>query len=191
MSDSQTFGTAIASGASAKVVDLAVPRTANPELLEYFSASQTGTSDERQPDLRPASKIAAQQRRLDVTPAQRYAIKHYLADALAHALNMEEAASADDKMRLATEGVGLVNNLSDLWRLRRLRDDEWAEIINFLQAVLAKIEFEVLTHEQCTSLRLIIEGHLRPDANDDDVEATIGLLERAGFNAWRGITEPE
>jgi hypothetical protein len=127
----------------------------------------------------------------NATPAQRYALNTHLGEALEHARNMEAAAVDADVLTLASEGVLLTTKLSLIWRLRHLREDDWRSIINFVQGVIAKVEFEHFNQKQCATLVRILERHIHPDANDEDVRSTVMLLERAGFNAWRGISDRE
>lgn len=124
-----------------------------------------------------------------VTASERYALARHHEKAIAHAESMEEAASDGATLTLASEGVLLASRLSEMWRLRDARGSDWGAIVNFVQGVVAQVEFEAFAQDQCTAIRLILVNHLRPDADEDDVAATIMLLERAGFNPWRGISE--
>lgn len=124
-----------------------------------------------------------------IDPAKRYAINEYLSEATRIAEQMEEASSGGEILNLVSFGMAITERLRSLWRLREYRTDDWATIVNFLQGILAGAEFEDFTQDQCTALRLVFQQNLHPDADENDVASSIVVLERAGFNPWRGIAQ--
>jgi hypothetical protein len=165
-------------------------RAERREPIGGYSGSKAATAQGGPAEVvEPRSSFPAPPRHRVAAPAERYALREYLNIVLAHAREVEQCAADDDPLCQAAAAIALTDTLHQLWALRHLRSDDWATIVNFLQAVTSHQEFETLTHEQCTGLRLVIERHLSPDVDGDDVGAAIVLLERAGFNPWRGIAE--
>jgi hypothetical protein len=63
--------------------------------------------------------------------------------------------------------------------------------VSKLQVVTSKVEFEHFSAEMAMAVRMVIESHLRPDADNDDIRASTMLLERAGLSPWKGIADGE
>lgn len=117
------------------------------------------------------------------------AIRRHLKAAQESALQMETFAEHGDLMELSNSGFSLRAALQELWKLRNEREDDWGDLINLLQGALAQEEFERFTVEQCQALRNIIVDHLTPAGTDvDDIESTVLLLRKAGFDPWKGIS---
>src|SRR5205085_10600425 len=92
------------------------------------------------PEVAPAGKAG---RLADAsTPAERYAVRKRLDGAGDVVSQMVEAASAGEAIDLANLGQQLRAHLRELWRLRKAREEEWAEVLNFLQSALAGQVFE-------------------------------------------------
>jgi hypothetical protein len=126
---------------------------------------------------------------VESNPALKYAIKQYLGRAIKDTKRMEQFAVAGDVMELAMAGMSLRDNLRELWRLRSARDDEWAAVVNFIQAALCQVEFERFTSDQCCAIRKILESHLSLNVvGDDDVKLARRTLQHAGFDPWKGLT---
>jgi hypothetical protein len=142
---------------------------------------------------RKSSDRARSQKMTDgSTPAERYAIRRHLEGSRECVSQMEEAAAGDSPMAIATAGCALRQHLRELWRLRKAREDEWAEVLNFLQTALSREPFEKLTVEQCKIVGRVIEDHLALGAVSDDQPTNVRqLLREAGFDPWKGISQPE
>lgn len=120
--------------------------------------------------------------------ARRYAIAEYLKEAVQEARTMESAAEAGDLMGLSIAGNELKSTLNDLWNVRGDREDDWGDLVNILQIVIAQKEFERFLPKQCKALQNIIEQHLGGGKTDtDDLKNSIRLLRRAGFDPWSAI----
>ena len=89
----------------------------------------------------------------------------------------------------AIAGLDFRATLRSLWRLRKARSDDWATIVNKLQMATSNTEFELFTLDMAAAVRMVIQTHLRPDADNDDVRASTVLLERAGLRPWKCIVD--
>ena len=102
---------------------------------------------------------------------------------------MEVFAKAADLIELSNAGFRLAHLLADLWELRDEREDDWSDLLNVLQAALAKEEFERFSPNQCYAIGVVISDHLAAGAVDiDDIERSIKLLREAGLDPWKGIS---
>lgn len=148
-------------------------------------AHAAGTSDplERSPEPRAATAQRPQAKR--ATTSDRHALAEHLADALSFAKDLETAAASCDQQGAAIAGLDLRNSLRALWKLRHVRSDDWATIVNKLQVVTSKVEFEQFTQDMAVAVRMSIESHLGPDVDNDDIRAVTILLERAGMSPWK------
>jgi hypothetical protein len=117
----------------------------------------------------------------------RYFLSEVQREVVRNALTMEQAAKAGEPQDLATEAMELCENLRDLWQLRNLRSEEWGTVLNFLQTALAGEVFEGFNEEKCHAIRLVVERHLRISVSREDVEASLELLEAAGFDPWKAM----
>ena len=119
----------------------------------------------------------------------RYNIRRWASHAKDTAITLQNAARDEDFMEATSAGVELTDTLSQLWRLRDGREEEFAEIVNMLQLALAKIDFESITVEQCGHLVEIVEKCLLSGLVDEtEVRLTRTLLRDAGLNPWRGLS---
>lgn len=124
--------------------------------------------------------------------SRRDAIRRLLDRAVEQSQQMIEAAETGDLMELSNAGFRLVNTLEDLWNLRFDRENNWGDLLNLLQTVLAKEEFEAFAPTQCKGIREILSDYLRPwTVEDDDLRSSIKLLHEAGFDPWKGISRPK
>ncbi len=79
--------------------------------------------------------------------------------------------------------------LEDLWEHRRLREDNWGDLLNILQAVLAQVEFEQLSCSQKLGIKKVVSEYLcKAGVTDADSEEALDVLSDAGFDPWRGIS---
>ena len=111
-----------------------------------------------------------------------------MSHALANAKQLELSAASADPEGAAIAGFDLRATLHQLWDLRFIRSDDWATIVNKLQVVTSSVDFERFTREMAMAVRMVIESHLGPDADNDDVQASTNLLERADLHPWKCIT---
>ncbi|MCI0489662.1 MAG: hypothetical protein L0229_23995 [Blastocatellia bacterium] len=122
-------------------------------------------------------------------PFRQYTVSRGLAAAEKEASLMEAFAQAGDLIELSQAGFRLKDALSDLWDLRKECEDDWGDLLNILQAVLSQEEFERFSVDQCYAIRSVIADHLGAVAVDiDDIEDSIRLLRKAGFDPWKGIS---
>jgi hypothetical protein len=107
-----------------------------------------------------------------------------LRDALSLALTLEQAVATEDVEMAAIAGLDLRNSLRELWKCRAIRSDDWATVVNKLQIATSQVHFERFTSDMAVAVRMVIQSHLEPDADNDDVRASTTLLERAKLHAW-------
>ena len=92
-------------------------------------------------------------------------------------------------MEVAESGFALTDELAELWKLREIREEEWAAALNFLQAALGQEEFERFGTDQCTAVRAVIDNYLAAGVMDeDDVGRVRMILRRADFDPWKAIS---
>lgn len=92
----------------------------------------------------------------------------HLEEALANAKGLEAAAS-NDPQQASISGLDLRQSLHELWKLRHVRTNDWSTILNKLQVVTSKVEFEKFNPDMAMAVRMVIESHLRPDVDNNDV----------------------
>lgn len=96
-----------------------------------------------------------------------------------------------DPVDSALHGSSLIGLLQELWSYKSVREPDWTEILNVLQIVLAKQEFENLSKEKRSALvRIFQEEFLTRTIGRAEVERTLQLLSDAGFDPWCGISAP-
>jgi hypothetical protein len=161
----------------------------SPERLSgYVSFVGYGEAD---PQTTPYPQVPSVKQRPKpvINPARRDAIRRNIAKAKSLAETMEMCAGVGDLMGLSIAGFDLKYVLQDLWELRDEREDEWGDLLNLLQGALAQEIFERFSTEQCYIILTIIADHLGAGAVDvDDLEDSIRLLRKAGFDPWKGIS---
>jgi len=122
-------------------------------------------------------------------PARRDSVRRWLIRASEEASRMESLAQSGDLMELSNTGFRLQESLNELWKFRDEREEIWRDLLNILQGALAKEEFERFSVEQCQAISSVITDHLGAGAvDDDDVERSIRVLRKAGFDPWKGIS---
>ena len=135
---------------------------------------------------RQASGTAEASRKKPTT-ADRHALAEYLEDALTSSRDLEAAVLSADPKGAAIAGLDLRQSLRQLWRLRNVRSVDWATITNKLQVAISHVEFEQFTGDMANAVRMVIESHLGPDVDNDNVRAATVLLERNGLDPWKCI----
>ena len=122
----------------------------------------------------------------------RYALRLHLKRARENVANLERGCQEKDHMLMADAGLSLMNELQELWRVRYVREEEWAATLNFIQAALTQEEFEEFRVEQCQAIRTLVEDYLAGGAIDEeDVTRVRLILRRAGFDPWKAISARE
>ena len=123
------------------------------------------------------------------TSLSRLAEREHVGRLLRDCLKKAEALlEADDPIDSALLGASLGNLLQELWVYRACREEDWIEILNLLQIVLSKQEFEGFPKEKRLAIvRIFQEGMLERTVSRRELERTLQLLTNAGFDIWRGI----
>lgn len=116
------------------------------------------------------------------SPENRYFLNHLQRQASRKAAAMEEAARRGDPQDVALAGMEIIGVLREMWKLRNLRSDEWGMVLNYLQAALAAEVLEDFDATRSQAIRSIIERHLGPATNQDDVDSCLSLLEEVGLD---------
>jgi hypothetical protein len=117
--------------------------------------------------------------------AEREHVGRLLRDCLSKA---EALLETEDNIDSALLGANLTSIMQDLWTYRACREEDWIETLNILQIVLSKQQFETFPKDKRLALVTIFqEGLLERTVGRRELERTIGLLKRAGFDIWRGI----
>lgn len=82
----------------------------------------------------------------------------------------------------------LKDTLSELWKVRSQREEQFSELINVLQGVFVQRNVEDFTTEQLKCLRSVF-GRIReqPDYDDDFASSITVELLNGGVDAFRGI----
>jgi hypothetical protein len=102
---------------------------------------------------------------------------------------MVAEATVGDPMALADAMSGLQASLRELWRLRKAREDEWADVLNFLQTALSGVVPEKLSVEQSQAVGRVIDEHLAAGVlTDDQPSEARRILRGAGLDPWRAIS---
>lgn len=134
-----------------------------------------------------ASRAAVDKNNLEL--GKRLAIRRELAGAVGTATEMQHAQESDELRDLSIAGFRLRDQLSDLWKLRDVREPEWGDLLNLLQISLALEEFERFSAIQCEAVHRVLRDYLAAGIVDyDDIEDCTALLRRAGLNPWKGLT---
>jgi hypothetical protein len=125
----------------------------------------------------------------DKRRSQRYAIRQHLERAKELATQLVNACQGGDLLELATLGFSLMDELDALWEHRNVREDEWAETLNFLQSALGLEEFERFSVGQCEAIRKVIIEYLGGGAVDpEDVTRIRMILRDCGLDPWKAIS---
>ena len=97
--------------------------------------------------------------------------------------------TTEDPMEQTNLACSFKDCLEELWDNRNLREDNWGDILNILQAVLAQVEFEVLSGLQKSGIKKVVTEYLcKAELADSDMEDALAILSQAGFDPWRGLS---
>lgn len=103
--------------------------------------------------------------------------------------NLDRALDHDEDFFLRNNSLEqLKDTLSELWKVRSQREEQFGELINVLQGVFVQRNVEDFTAEQLNCLRSVF-GRLReePVYNDHFANAITLELLNGGIDAFRGI----
>jgi hypothetical protein len=100
---------------------------------------------------------------------------------------------AEDLIEQANHAFAFKGCLEDLWTNRNNREDNWGDLLNIMQVVLAQVEFEQLSKAQKLSIKKVTDDYLcKPEILDPDIDDALEVLSEAGFDPWSGISgKPE
>jgi hypothetical protein len=101
------------------------------------------------------------------------------------ASNLFKLALAEDGADLSLSVDRLKEHLRQLWKLRKAREDEWGEVINLLQGVLANVVPENLTSGQAGAVLVAVRDHLAMGTVADHQPRQVRTaLRDAGLDPW-------
>lgn len=105
----------------------------------------------------------------------------------------DQLVEAEDLIEQVNIAFEFKNCLEDLWKNRDNREDNWGDLLNILQIVLAQVEFEQLSVAQKLSIKKVTKDYLcKPEILDPYIDEALEVLSDAGFDPWVGISgEPE
>ncbi len=120
---------------------------------------------------------------------QRSAVRQHLRRAKELATQFVDTCRQGDVLELAVLGFALTDELNALWANRSVREEEWAETLNFLQSAIAREEFERFTLAQCEAVQTVIVDHLCGGLVDpEDVTRVRLMLRVCGLDPWKAIS---
>lgn len=128
------------------------------------------------------------------TPAERYALMRYLDLAEQQAKGLAALVEAGHDPEELADGVrSFKESLRHLWRLRKVRDDEWAEVVNYVQGALSKVAPEQVTRGQASALLAVVRDHLAMAVAEHQPKKVREILRDAGLDplAPLHILEPK
>ncbi len=100
-----------------------------------------------------------------------------------------QLVEAEDLIEQANYAFAFKDCLEDLWKNRDSREDNWGDLLNILQIVLVRVEFEQLSEAQKLSIQKITNDYLcTPEILDPDIDDALAVLSDAGFDPWCGIS---
>jgi hypothetical protein len=173
-------------GGGQNLVANTLPQEARCEAYDAYGGASESGSVRYRPHARP-SKLEEQKK---VLPSERYALSRHLVQARELCAKMSDAARQNDHMELASQGIALLDELESLWKIRDVREEPWAAVLNFLQSALTRKEFELYSHSQCEGVGKIVEDHLAGGVvSEDDVPRVVKLLKELELDPWRAISE--
>jgi hypothetical protein len=103
--------------------------------------------------------------------------------------NLDRAIDHNEEFFLRCNAIEHVKDaLGELWNARADREEQFAEIVNMLQAILAKRSVEDFQPEQLSSIRLAFEKIRAESVYDDEFANTITIeLMEGGVDALREL----
>ena len=136
----------------------------------------------------PAPRSSAKRNELPVRerPRIRHACRAILANCVQ---NLERARDAGSDIVPKSNALQEVkDSLADLWRMRSDREEQFAELINQLQAVFVNRQVEDFTHEQLDVLESVLaKMHDEPRFNDSFANSISMELLRGGVDVFREL----
>jgi len=98
--------------------------------------------------------------------------------------------SAGDPINSALVASALSSLLQELWAHRNAREDDWIDLLNILQIILSKEEFETLPLPKREALATVFRhGLTSRQVGPAEVRRCLEVLAAAGFDLWRGIED--
>ncbi|HHT9136651.1 MAG TPA: hypothetical protein ACFYEK_05320 [Candidatus Wunengus sp. YC60] len=98
-------------------------------------------------------------------------------------------AAIEDTIEQTNLAFTFKHCLEELWENRDIREDNWGDLLNILQAVLVQVEFELLSGSQKSGIKKVVTEYLcKAEVTDSDMEDALGILSETGFDPWRGIS---
>lgn len=95
----------------------------------------------------------------------------------------------DNPIEQANLAFELKNYLQVLWKHKDVRENNWGDLLNITQTVLAQVEFELLSKPQKVCIKTIVGEYLRkPAIADTDMEKALEIFSIDGFDPWCGIS---
>ncbi|MBO1223703.1 MAG: hypothetical protein JYX80_04705 [Candidatus Scalindua sediminis] len=106
---------------------------------------------------------------------------------------VDQLVVTKDLIEQANYAFAFKDCLEDLWKNRKNREDNWGDLLNIVQVVLAQVEFEQLSEVQKLSIKKVTNVYLcKPEILDPDIDDALEALSEAGFDPWSGISgKPE
>jgi hypothetical protein len=107
-------------------------------------------------------------------------------------IKMVKAAQEDDIYMKASSGNLLPVYLQELWIIRKLREDEWQELLTCIQASFINVSFEIITIQQCEFIAYLLKNYLAKGIiKSIDVETALKEMVQNGFNPWAGFAQTD
>ena len=135
--------------------------------------------------------VASQQNINDYRPEprDRYHLLQILKKTEENINLMIEGIEENDPLVVASNGIDFLDNLEKLWKLRKIRNENWATLLNFLQSALSSIHLENLTKNQIVSIKKIFTDSLfSGGTKKSDIEKALMMLEDVNLDPWMGIS---
>lgn len=122
------------------------------------------------------------------TQQERYAIKRHLANAEQEATLLMRFAAAEDAISLALSAQQLKGHLRELWRHRKAREDEWAEVVNILQGAFSQVTAELMSTTQAKAIHSVIRDHLAMGYVDNTQPKRVrAMLVSTDLDPWAAL----
>lgn len=101
------------------------------------------------------------------------------------------AVKEDDLLSKGIHGCDLSARLEALWEMRGVREQEWCESLNFLQAALRQEEFERFSLEQAEAITSCLDVLCGGAVEREDILRVRRILRKANFDPWKAISSVE
>jgi hypothetical protein len=125
-----------------------------------------------------------------LNPSIRDAMRRALDDAEKYSQEMIQSATRGDLVELAGWGFRLQDALTDLWKWRNERAEDWGDLLNLLQTALAQEELERFSIAQCDAIHRVIGQYLALESVDeDDLSAAISALKKVDLDPWKAVSK--